>query len=741
MIFRHNETMKIKWKRVLSVIGLLAVSFSLALGAFFISNNLVMGKADGRKDPCDPEEGDLELINFIEEGEKNLERIETNLQQAPEAQTSGTVNKIIVSGNGKASFYVSRIDPKSRIRSAIRVEGLPGSNLPSVGDYITFSARYTKQHQDYWAEATDSWTNHGLNLYGKVTPVAITSEFEMGKYEDGLYVSIPSRKIGNPLSRFSFPVTSDEGLLGFELGGAGNLPDYPLLIDGRSKEKTNAIYEKLDALPNNARVSFKGNIRSYRSKKYIAISDSSDFEVTTAEGGSKTAHFYAINDFHGSTEKMASLATALKEKDDGNAVFVNSGDLWQGSLTSNYNYGALLTECLKPAGFDSFTLGNHEFDWGIDYIKRNASLTEVPFLAANLYSYDMKTKTYGEFREDIVKEYTIKDLDNGLRVGVIGVIGQDQITSITSTFVENVGFKDPREVVPGISEKLRKEEGCDLVVLSAHAPQSAVQNEPIARSVDAVFCAHTHKEEKSTYNGVPYIQGGSYGAYISEVTIETEEGEVLSRNYSNTRFNPRQYTEDPTVKALVDKAEKESDAIGSEVLGALDGNLSSQGAMPHLVCEAIAKESEAQGYTIDMALTNQARQTLYAGTVTYESLFKTLPFNNVVYIAEAKGSDLIRQTGYGSFYRTREEAFNYDGTYVAAIIDYVLLHQSSNREYDYFSSGFKILGNLKMEGMPFYNYREVTAAHIRELGSIDSNFYSKNSSRWDPDSIKQAVHF
>ena len=103
--------------------------------------------------------------------------------------------------------------------------------------------------------------------------------------------------------------------------------------------------------------------------------------------------FYAINDLHGKLDDTDSqpgvdeLTTYLKnaKKSDDHAVFLSSGDMWQGSAESNLTKGLIITDWMNALDFASMTLGNHEFDWGEDFIEENDALAEFPFLAINIY--------------------------------------------------------------------------------------------------------------------------------------------------------------------------------------------------------------------------------------------------------------------------------------------------------------------------------------------------------------------
>ena len=109
--------------------------------------------------------------------------------------------------------------------------------------------------------------------------------------------------------------------------------------------------------------------------------------------------------------------TYLKQKGTSpNTVVMGSGDFFQGSIESNYNRGALITELMMEANFTTYVLGNHDFDWGSSYIARNRNLTpqvssatrKIPFLGANIHEFDIATKTVGDFADELCEPYTPK---------------------------------------------------------------------------------------------------------------------------------------------------------------------------------------------------------------------------------------------------------------------------------------------------------------------------------------------
>ena len=476
--------------------------------------------------------------------------------------------------------------------------------------------------------------------------------------------------------------------------------------------------------------------------------------ITPPGNQTRYVDFYAVNDVHGATDKLSRIGGYLKDKKDGNTVLLSSGDMFQETLESNWNYGSLVNDCMAEIGFECMTIGNHEFDWGLAKLEALANQTSVKFLGANIYHWDRNTG-WGTFADEIADPYHIVTLGNGLKIGIIGVIGSDQITSISANLVQGIGFKNPSEVVPDLSTKLRNQENCDVVVLSIHhgiksdsSTVGTIDDTALnaAQYVDAVFGAHSHQKEQEVKDGVPFIQGGGNGKYISNIRLSVDkDGKVACEKSQNISYN-QYWDEDPTVAKMVNDSNDYIAEIANQVLVTINGSFNRQGeyGLPRLACKAIAEFAKDQAYDIDIALMNQARSTLNGGALTYTELFHALPFDNIVYIAEVSGSDLLRQSSYGNFWRVTNQPIVASGTYTIAVIDYVLFHQNSNRQYDYFPSAFQNGRNpipLVTEQNPLLNYRDITKEYLLELGTVNSSNFSNSNTHCDKSKLGQTVTF
>ena len=484
---------------------------------------------------------------------------------------------------------------------------------------------------------------------------------------------------------------------------------------------------------------------------------------TTPVTVDRTISLYGINDFHGAIvpnlanyeQGIIKIGSFFKKKgQESNTLLINAGDMWQGSIESNYNRGKLLTDCMNYIEFDAFTIGNHEFDWGAEYIRENRKRKDettnyqTPFLAANIYNYDISKKQVLDYA-DFGDKYTIRTLENGLRVGIIGVIGSDQITSITSTFADDFTFIEPVNVIKTLSDELRTEHDVDVVIASVHSDQddflntgiTSVSNVSNKRYVDAVFCAHSHQNEKSIENGVPFVQASYNGRSYSNIELViSPSGEVTSKSYSYVYTSNINVDTDTKLNSMVQKYLDETKDVGDEVIAKSNGTLSSDDTLMNLVTTAMYESSKSLGYDVSYAITNSGRSDLPSGTITYSNLFKSLPFDNEIYILEVNGNTLKKVLNYSwiGMYRADKAAISTSKTYRIAVIDYLAVHRNINREYNYFTT-FTYVNKLTMENVEMYNYRDITANYLRSLETINTSNFSSSLNQFNKSKLSSNI--
>lgn len=448
----------------------------------------------------------------------------------------------------------------------------------------------------------------------------------------------------------------------------------------------------------------------------------------------KTFTIYATNDIHGQVENQNSRAsigkmmTYLKDKgSDGNTLLLDQGDIWQGSIYSNYNYGALITDIMNYVQYDAITVGNHDFDWGtqhlIDNHNRSYEGYKTPFLAANVYGFDFATKTVLDEQLSEIGDKTVTyTLDNGLKVGIVGVIGQQQITSIHSLYVRDITFKDHIQVIKEEATKLR-DAGCDVVIASAHTGEESVKYYGLENYVDLVLCGHTHQTENSTDNGLLFAQFGAYNQNLGHIdlTYHAKTGKVTYDKIeaiSERNIESSVKEIDPVIDGLIDTYEAECDSVAKEVVASnVSGSFYSSEQLPNLMCEAMLDYATESGYEVDLAFCNSARASLYDYSWDYADLYQAFPFDNKVYIMEASYHEMINEIG-GYNYLCLSDDFDRvvepGKTYKIAVLDFLLFHTNTSRNYDYFDDN-----NGEYIAELDDNYRVVLKNYLEKKGFKD----------------------
>ena len=457
-------------------------------------------------------------------------------------------------------------------------------------------------------------------------------------------------------------------------------------------------------------------------------------DSVTKQGGSQgenlTIDIYATNDIHGQIESQAdrlSLITLMsylndKGKQD-NTLLLDQGDTWQGSIYSNYNHGELITDVMNYVKYDARTVGNHDFDWGISYLESNSQRSydgyKTPVLAANVYDYDFATKQVGNIQQSNIGTTSISyTLENGLKVGIIGTIGKDQITSITSLYTQNIAFISHIDVIKEEATKLRKD-GCDIVISCCHAGQDDLLGNELEKYVDLQLCGHTHRSETKTENGLLYAQFGSYNKYAGHIqlTYNTFTGKISYTAIDTLDdYDIRHEVEvDETISNIVETYNEECNEVAREVVASnVTGEFYSSGTLPNLMCKAVYNEAVSSGYNVDLAYCNNARASIYSSSWTYADLYQAFPFDNEIYIIEVSYSEMLNEIGKYNFV-CRSPSFSgtieQGKTYKVACIDYLAFHTDANRTYDYFpENNGRFLGKLSD------NYRIILKKWLKNNG-------------------------
>ncbi len=224
----------------------------------------------------------------------------------------------------------------------------------------------------------------------------------------------------------------------------------------------------------------------------------------------------------GFARRAAQIDTIRKENP--HTLLLDAGDIFQGTPYFNYFGGELEFKLMSMLGYDLATLGNHDFDNGIDGFYKQLPNANFDFVSAN---YDF-TNTILEGK---VKPYKIF-IKDGIKIGVFG-LGVALEGLVTPKLYKETKYLDPITISQDIVKELKEEQHCDLIICLSHlgyyykkSPTKICDLE-LARQtkdIDLIIGGHTHTllpkptiEKNSVGENVLINQCGKSGVYMGQI--------------------------------------------------------------------------------------------------------------------------------------------------------------------------------------------------------------------------------
>ncbi|WP_425481995.1 bifunctional 2',3'-cyclic-nucleotide 2'-phosphodiesterase/3'-nucleotidase [Cytobacillus depressus] len=268
---------------------------------------------------------------------------------------------------------------------------------------------------------------------------------------------------------------------------------------------------------------------------------------------------------------LAKTATLIKEAraEVKNTLLFDNGDLIQGNPLGDYKArvnklekGELhpVFQAMKQLDYDAATVGNHEFNYGLEFLDEVLDDAPMPYVNANVYKDDHDNDPSND--EHYFKPYTIlkkKVVDDRgktqvIKVGVVGAVAP-QITQWDKAHL--AGKVTTKDIVKSVEAQIpkMKKDGADLIIALAHSgigdaevnelEENATYDLTKVEGIDAIISGHSHSTfpgnyrnlsgvdtEKGTINGVPVVMAGSWGSHLGviDLKIVKEEGKWVVKN-------------------------------------------------------------------------------------------------------------------------------------------------------------------------------------------------------------------
>ena len=212
-----------------------------------------------------------------------------------------------------------------------------------------------------------------------------------------------------------------------------------------------------------------------------------------------------------------------ERRKDPDLLYFDSGDFCQGSAYYTMFKGDVEVGLMNKMGIDAATIGNHEFDFGLENVARLFRMATFPIVCSN---YDFT----GTPCEGLVKPYVIIKR-KGVRIGVIAVAPKME-GLVSSKNCVGVKYLDPAKVATETATMLKKQKKCDVVVCISHLGRKSNRGEddlyliPNSRNIDLLLGGHTHTyfkklEYLNDLDGkpVPVDQNGKHAIFVGRMVM------------------------------------------------------------------------------------------------------------------------------------------------------------------------------------------------------------------------------
>lgn len=373
-----------------------------------------------------------------------------------------------------------------------------------------------------------------------------------------------------------------------------------------------------------------------------------------------------------------STVAALKDSYE-NVLLVDAGDHIQGTAYGQMDKGATITKLMNATGYDVATLGNHEFDYGMDGCMAAIEGAEFPYVSCNFYH-----EKDGKAGDSVLDSYEVFEVD-GKKIAFVGITTPESFTSSTPAYFQDdkgnyiygiAGGKDGADLYAAVQKAIDSaSKEADYVIALGHLgvdPSSApwTSKEVIANTtgLDAFIDGHSHTimamESVKDKSGETVVlsQTGCYLGSVGKMTI-ADDGTISSELLTDEEL--AEVTPDEDVKALEEAWAAEIDKKLGEVVGHISATLDNYDNSGDEPVRLVRKQETNTGdfaadalyylfdnmdMDVDVAVMNGGgvRNKAITGDISYKTCKEIHTFGNVACLQTVTGQQILDALEWGA---------------------------------------------------------------------------------------------
>ncbi|KAJ1918617.1 hypothetical protein H4219_002490 [Mycoemilia scoparia] len=392
-------------------------------------------------------------------------------------------------------------------------------------------------------------------------------------------------------------------------------------------------------------------------------------------GGDCSEEEIAAGKCYGGAPRLKYVVDQLRaaaDSDRHKSLLVDAGDQFQGTMFFNYYYGKAGSQVLNTLGYEAMTLGNHEFDEGLNVLSEFVALLQFPMVSANV---DIE---FEELASQLVP-YSIIKRHNLALIGVT--------TPETAELARNttfVTFNNPVPIINRLAKEIKEKHGINRIIVLSHMGYQA--DIDLAKTLDPgvslIIGGHSHSYLSPDPENDPEKSEGRYPTIIENNTDKSWRTFVVQSKkwgeyvgYLDLVFDPngaltdltggkpirltQDIPQDPVIRKMIDDLRRPFDEEGRRVVGIASDDfkelsrlLNSEMPIGHMTSDAYVElcDNNPDVYSessIVAGIFNSGgvRSGLYKGNVTVNDAIAIMPFSSLVAAVNITGEQLIKSVG------------------------------------------------------------------------------------------------
>ncbi|WP_439107976.1 bifunctional metallophosphatase/5'-nucleotidase [Congregibacter sp.] len=354
----------------------------------------------------------------------------------------------------------------------------------------------------------------------------------------------------------------------------------------------------------------------------------------------------------GGIAHVATLIETIRDKNE-RVLLLDAGDIFTGTLARRTR-GAVAFDLMQMLRYDAMAIGNHEFEYGWESFAAEKARAPFPVLGANLF--------YAGTEHPYSQPWTIIER-KGVRVGIIGLMGQDAATALIPSNIAGLDVRNPTEILHKHVAHLRAE--VDLIVVLIHqGPTAPMQTDDEADprvfrgnkenialagavpGVDVILAGHTDAGTPQALvhplTGTLIMQTWGQGQHVGQLNLKLNNaGEIVEHDSQLLTVDAERYLADPDVtQRLADWRASQADLndIVGHTASPIVRRYYDESPLGNLFADIARRSLSAQ---VGLMPSGALRRDLPKGDVRREELIDAFPFEDRLALVTLSGAALL----------------------------------------------------------------------------------------------------